>query len=633
MNLWITTKEAAEIYEVTERTIQRKVAAGDFEGKTKMADGVRKNKIYLIDLYSLPIEKQRKYFMEHGEVAVASEEEEEIQPTYTLGELKEIHGDKFEKYLEEALKKKEAVMQFSALSNGAEGKEDKAKFLKGIKWSGRALYQYKEALEKEGLVGLIRKPRKNKGKSTKLPEEAVFFIRGCFNQPIEPKKSHVVKMYRKKAKMMGWPDVSQDTIYREIKKTPKREMSLARDGKDAFEAEYVPSITRTYEDLLANEYWVGDGHTLAIWTPDNGRITRYTMSAWMDMRTRAFVGFRIARNSSSEVIATSLRSGIMEFGLPGNCYMDNGLDYKSGFLNAEEKEAFFHSYNGVFSALDIGTTFAIPYNAKAKPIERFFRTFSDHLSRYMPGFCGESIEDRPHNISKKEILVKNITIKEVFKFIEGYREHYNNSPHSGLGGKTPMEVMASVGKYREDMPSEEELDMLMMRAEVRKINKEGIKKFGVLYWDDTLWEYIGEGCVVRYDPNKIGELYVYINGKLICKATNKELLSMKATQEEMKRWGRLKAEARKATKEALNAYGVTEEEVKRLMLEDYVDEETLDTMLAPKKRDAMDNAKVVRLNQTSKKGLEKKRFDTEKDNEGIAFYEKLGEEELKKQAK
>jgi putative transposase len=391
----------------------------------------------------------------------------------------------------------------------------------------------------------------------------------------------------------------------------------------------MPCITRTYDDLMANEYWVGDGHTLAIWTPEDGKIKRYTMSAWMDMRTRVMVGWCIAKNSNSQVIAAALRSGFIMYRLPATCYMDNGKDYKSGYLNADTKEEFFRGYEGIFKALDINTSFAIPFNAKAKPIERFFETFSSNLSRYLVGFCGESIDERPHDISKKDILVKGLSILEVSKFIEGYMETYNNSPHSSLGGKTPMEVMKEVNVVRHDMPTEEELDMLMLRAEVKTISSSGIKRFGVYYWDDKLIPHIGKSCVVRFDPNNV-------DGKLTCKAQNKELMSMNATDEDMKRWGKLKAEAKRATKEAIKAYEVRQDEVRRLMLEDYVDEETLNNMLTPKNKTVVNKGKVVRMNKHTAKGKEKKEFDTDiQNNKGLEFFEKLGEEFLqaKKEAK
>jgi putative transposase len=350
----------------------------------------------------------------------------------------------------------------------------------------------------------------------------------------------------------------------------------------------------------------------------------------MDMKTRTIVGWCIAKNSNSEVIAAALRSGFIRYGLPGTCYMDNGKDYKSGYLNADTKEAFFRGYEGIFKALDIETSFAIPFNAKAKPIERFFETFSSNLSRYLVGFCGESIEERPHNLNKKEILIQGLSILEISKFIEGYMDSYNSSPHSSLGGKTPIEVMKEANTIRQDMPTGEELDLLMLRAEVKTISSSGIKKFGVYYWDNKLIPHFGKSCVVRYDPNNIGELYIYIDGKLTCKAQNKELMSMKATDEDMKRWGKIKAEARRATKEAIKAYEVRQDEVRRYMLEDYVDKETLDNMLTPVNTEIVNKSKVIRMNKNTATGKEKKEFDAGilGNNKGHEFFEKLGEEFL-----
>lgn len=634
MTTWLTTDQVSELYRVTERTIQRRIISGKFEGKVKEKDGARKNKKYLIDLSSLPLEVQKQYLLKQGkemqlEVSATLDESPVIDEyeKYTLGELKELHGANFEKNLEEALKKKEAVLKFLKLSHGEKKLGTKA-ICEEYKFAERALYRYVEVFQNKGFLGLIRKPRKDKGES-RLSDEAIDFIRGCYLQPMRPKTSHVYKMYLKKAEEMGWKIVSRQTLYREIEKIPEPQKCYARDGEKAYNAKYSPCITRTYDDLLINEYWVGDGHTLAIWAPEDGKITRYTLSAWLDMRSRAMVGWCIAKNSSSQVIAAALRSGVIRYGLPGTCYMDNGKDYKSGFLNAETKEEFFNDYEGVFAALGIDTTFAIPFNAKAKPIERFFRTFSDNLSRYLLGFCGETIAERPHDISKKEILIKGLDILDISKFIEGYMDTYNNTPHSSLGNKTPMEVINSIDFYRTDNATEEELDMLMLKADVRTIASSGIQKFGGWYFHEKLIPHFGKSCVVRYDPNNIGELYVYVAGKLICKAQNKELMSMKATEEDKKRWAKLKAQARKATKEAITAYDVRQDDVRRLMLEDYVDEETLNKMFTPKNTEVVNKGNIVRMNKHTVKGKEKKEFDEkENNNKGFEFFGKLGEEFL-----
>ena len=637
MAYWISVRDVAELYRVTERTIQRRINEFTIKEKT----GLKNTKTYMIDLHSLPLERQRQYLLNHNintpKNIKLSEKEQNIE-SYTLGELREMHEDKFEEKLDEALRKKEAVQKLSDLKHG-EKREGVKAICKEYGFSQRALYLYKKQYDENGITGLIRKPKSDKG-SFSLPDEAVKFIKGVYLQPIKPKKMHVLKIYNKKAEEMGWEETSLSTISRITQSIDETEKYLAFNGERAYKAKYSPCITRTYDDLLINEVWVGDGHTLAIWTPEDGKIKRYTFSAWMDMRSRGIVGWCVARNSNSAVIAAALRSGILgngddlNGGMPGTCYMDNGLDYKSGFLNTETKEDFFNTYDGVFKSFDIETKFAIPYNAKAKPIERFFETFSSNLSRYVPGFCGESIDERPHNLDKNEILIRDIGIENIVKTIEGYINYYNNDDtHASLGGKSPVQVMNEIERYRYDMPTVEELDMFMAKSDVREITASGISKFNRWYWTDEMIPYIGMKCVIRYDLNNIGELYVYVKGKLVCKAQNKELLSMKASEEDIKRWHKLKGKALKATREAVRSYGVSEDDVRRMMLSNYVDNDVLETLFTPKENTkAIEEAKVIRLNERTIKGFEKQQIDT-KDNENGVIDKRFieaGEEIFKK---
>jgi len=625
MTTWLTVGEVASLYELSERMIRIRISEGNFEGRTKETTGGNNRKAYQVDLASLPLHLQQKYYMKNATRNI--EDIGKKKAPYTLGELKELHGKSFEKHLGEALKRKSAILEFLALENG-EKAAGVAEICDRYGFSDRALYRYKKDFEAYGLIGLIKKPRKDRGTST-LCEDAIKYIRGCYLQPIRPMGTHVYRMYLKEAKRQGWKIVSEDTVYREIQKIPDAQKCLAFLGMKEFNAKFTPQITRTYDDLFANEYWVGDGHTIALWIPEDDKIKRYTFSAWMDMRTRALVGWCVAPNSNSQVIAAALRSGMIRYGLPANCYMDNGKDYKSGFLNADTKEEFFRGYEGIFKALDIDTTFAIPFNAKAKPIERFFRTFSSECSKYIPGFCGETIEERPHDLNKKEILVTGVNILQVTEAIEGYIEMYNNRVHGSLSGKTPMEVMQAVGTVRQDMVSEEELDLLMLRADVKKITSSGIKKFGAYYWHDDLIQHFGKSCAVRYDPQRVGELYVYIDGILTCKAESKELLSMNATEEDVKHWSKMQAEARKATKEAIKSYEVSQEQVRRAMLEDFVSDETITSMLTPKNTEPVNKANVVRIGKNTSKAKERREFDAEQQSENcVDFFEKIGDKLL-----
>ncbi|MEF2965642.1 Mu transposase C-terminal domain-containing protein [Paenibacillus sp. M1] len=640
MSVWLPIKDVAELYNLTERAVQIRAQKGQF--RTREKTNRLNRKIYQIDLTSLPADMQREYLRKHCKEDRAEQADiEDEKKQYTLGELQQIYGqEKMEKYLLDAFRRIDLIEQVKALPHGAKVSAIQA-LCDEYGVSQRSLYRWMDDYEQGGLSALLRKPHETRGRSRKLSREEAHFIRGFYMQPFQPKGSIVYEQYLKKCGQEGWEPISQATMYREIARIPKPELSLARDGKKAFEAKYLPQATRDLTLLKPNEIWVGDGHTIAILVPHRNTIKRFTLSAWMDMRSRAFVGWCIGPHGSSHIVGLAIRHAILPkedspiWGLPGYVYMDNGKEYKNKHLNGGKRTPlhdFSLEQEGLFKSLEIGTRFALPYNAKAKPIERAFRTFSDRMSRYVLGFCGESPAERPHDLNEKELFISGLTIDQVATLIEGYMKKYNNTPHAGLNGMTPLEVYQSEERYRLDMPQEEELDLLMMKSDKAAVTSGGdIKKFGVFFHDDALYNLQGESVTVRYDPNRLDELYVYHNGKLHCKAQTKEMLSMFATEEQHKELQRRKAAARRSTQEALDSYGVTAAEARRMVLEDYTDdEEILDIVCGKntrKKPAAASN--VVRLNRTSKMANDMKKLDEESEGststEASSFFGKIGE--------
>jgi len=641
MSIMLAIKDVADVWGVSERAIQLRVKNGDFRVKEVQGKVGRSGKSYLIDITSLPSEIQKRYIE-----STCKGNEQREKPvieaggkTYSLGELAEIYGEeKLKEYLLEAFKKIDIIERIKALGHGSKGKEIE-RICQEHGYSARSMQRWTKDYEEKGLMGLLRQPREDRGQSIKLCEDAISFIRGFYLQGFEPKGSHVYKQYLKKAKQEGWEIVSDDTIYREIYRIPEDQKNMGRGGVKAYNALSMPKVTRNLNSLKINEIWVGDGHTIAVLSPHNNSIRRFTLIAWMDMRSRAMVGWCIGKHSSGYIIGLALRHGILPkddspiCGLPGTVYMDNGKDYKSKHLHGGTKSKMFDfslEQEGLLKQLQIEKIFATVEYPWAKPIERQFQTFSSDMSRFLVGFCGESIDRRPYNLDEKEILVSGLSIEQLAEIIEGYMRVYNNSPHKGLGNKTPLEVYASCEKIRADMPREEELDILMLKSEKVSITPSGIRKFNVLYWDDALIHHDGEKATVRYDPNRLGELYVYLNGTLHCIATNKELLEMNGTEEKVKEWRKKQARARKETREAINAYGVSEGEARRMVVEDYTDdEEILDIVCGRTSAKKSSNSKVVRLNKATHEG--RKLNDTKGKEEASCndYFAKLGEEYFK----
>jgi hypothetical protein len=92
--------------------------------------------------------------------------------------------------------------------------------------------------------------------------------------------------------------------------------------------------------------------------------------------------------------------------------------------------------------LEIITHYALPYNAKAKPIERFFRTFEEQLGKLWQSYCGNNPNNRPRRL-------KNLNRDQYHTFEEWKEIHdmyidknYNMAPHvgNGMDSKSPYEV-------------------------------------------------------------------------------------------------------------------------------------------------------------------------------------------------
>jgi hypothetical protein len=120
MSLWLATKDVADIYGVTERTIRMKINSGEFRSKETSSD--RNRKAYLVDITSLPPELQQEYIRRYS-----SSEEKSHQPVmtdetskeYTLGELEQIYGrEKMEEYLLEAFGKIDMIERVKSLEYG-----------------------------------------------------------------------------------------------------------------------------------------------------------------------------------------------------------------------------------------------------------------------------------------------------------------------------------------------------------------------------------------------------------------------------------------------------------------------------------------------------------------------------------
>ena len=164
-----------------------------------------------------------------------------------------------------------------------------------------------------------------------------------------------------------------------------------------------------------------------------------TMIMVMDWASRYPVGASLAFTEDSQHILTAFRNGFINCAqiadnnsgtmavLPKYVYLDNGKAFRAKLFHERWEE---HDLNkelgGIFPRLNIGVRFAESYNAKAKVIERFFKTFQEQFERFITTFRGASIDDKPSVLHRNEVWAKKLytgkppTIEETMQMIAFY---------------------------------------------------------------------------------------------------------------------------------------------------------------------------------------------------------------------
>ncbi|MDY0151670.1 MAG: Mu transposase C-terminal domain-containing protein [Candidatus Cloacimonas sp.] len=323
--------------------------------------------------------------------------------------------------------------------------------------------------------------------------------------------------------------------------THPAEWHQARDGSKYVSERIIKSIRRDDSSLEVGQVWVADGHTLSfdILNPQTGRAQRMTMIMVMDWASRYPVGASLAFTEDSQHILTAFRNGFINCALiadndcgtkaviPEYVYLDNGKAFRAKLFHERwEDHDLNKELGGIFPRLNIGVRFAESYNAKAKIIERFFKTFQEQFERFVTTFRGASIDDKPSTLSRNEKWAKKLytgkppTIEETMQMINYYvRYFYGETPHGSLQRRTPYEVFSAARIAPERQIEISKLNFLMMAMERKNIRGEGIRLDKKIYWHKELVNHVGQSCIIRYDYSDARWIVVYDkNDVFICQA-------------------------------------------------------------------------------------------------------------------
>lgn len=522
-----------------------------------------------------------------------------------LAEVKALVGQKkFDEMMAEAERKAEAVREALDLPESRQKTQQLAEIAerKGLTLS--TLYRYMDSYKEGGTAALMRRlPRLGVGTVRRsITDKQAVFIRAEFLQLSKPKAAQVYNKLNRYFKKIGLECCSKSTFFRFIEDLERYEpdlVCLARKGEEEYMKKYAIKATRKEPDFV-NEVWEGDHHRLDAFIKYQGRALRPWVTIWIDVSSRVIVGFTISAQANGRTIALATRHAILPkvsigwdqpiskamvkalnglgwdpeemkectgeklpyYGLPKTLYIDNGEDYRSKLKKDKKHEGWEYSreMRSTCELLNIQALFCTAYSPWAKGhAERWFGTFTSQFTRYLPGFCGSDNKDRPADLDEKAMAERGdlLDLEELCKLIEMYLEIYHNTVHSSLG-MTPAEKYIATPKVREEMPDVRAMDICLMDVERAKVTPSGIAKFGSMgkrrwYKHQALDALVGQWAIIRYDPNRIGQILVFSarTGEYICTATNGELMAWGASKDDVKQFSRRRATNKKALKARL----------------------------------------------------------------------------------
>lgn len=632
--MWLIVNEVADLLEVSDRTIRTRIYEGQFKAREIKSNqvGRRGGKTYQIHISSLPPEARRKYIenIMSGKINKPEKPKPNATSDHT-GAVPLILTEYIKRFGSEAV---DAAIQIEKAIQDIEGTSNRIELGQRAKhWANhfevdeRTLRNWRRDYAAEGLVGLLRKEREDKGNRQSTCNAVIDRLKVVYLDKNRVTLKEAYKQVQSEAKQTGpetctkchyeesctdmagngWKIGSYKTALRIINELEYGELKRYRGGLQECRADAMPKGRVDFTKYQINERWVSDHHVCDFYCVDeNGYLARPQLTIWQDFRSRVVTGLALSFQGNARTIGLAFAHGILPKpdsqikGIPKEVLMDNGKDYRSHYLGQPEKVTGNHEFTtemrGLFSILKIQSHYCKPYSPWGKPCESFFKTFKIQFSVHMPGYTNGSPDTRPENLEKdlKKLKAegKIMTIPQAYEMILNWIiNDYHNNIHSELGD-SPINIYMTAPRYEGGTVSKEVASILLHHTETRTVRRDGINFKKALYKHRELYPLQEKEVVVRFDPYDLSEIIIEHEGKTVCIA---ERYTPMRTQEDIEANAKEQAYYMKRIKDKHEMYRTGSTPVRRGKSKEAVIGELLD------KPGQEDVVRITGLEQAAKK--------------------------------
>jgi putative transposase len=406
----------------------------------------------------------------------------------------------------------QAMERFDVLRPVLEGQEPIAAIADQHQLSLRTLQRWLRRYHTEGLAGLSRKRRTDRGDHRRLPPALQQFVEGLALQRPPLTVALIHRQVCELARQRQLQPPSYGVVYHIVRQLPAGLTTLAHQGTKAYQQRF--DLLHRREAEGPNTIWQADHCLLDVLLVRDGTApSKPWLTVILDDYSRALAGYFLTFDAPCALhTSLALRQAIWRkddprwhlCGVPLVLYTDRGSDFISEHLKQ------------VGTDLKMVLTTSIPGQPRGRGrIERFFQTVHQRLLCALPGYAPpkQGVRDKPR-----------LTLDDFERrFRDFVFDVYHVEPQSET--HIPPQQRWEAGGFLPQMPdSLEQLDLLLLTvATPRKVRRDGIWFLGMRYLDTTLAAYVGESVILRYDPRDVTEIRVFYHDRFLCRAICQEL--------------------------------------------------------------------------------------------------------------
>jgi hypothetical protein len=554
---WLSTKEFASLAGVADR-VARRILARAATGsawrdaqlavrKSKVPDGSDGSHRYAVLLTSLPTRLQAKYYRQqpggelrekiadHADAIEQDRRGKRSIPKPWTKEEREARHAAFSQlptvFQEEAKRRQKAVWFFESLSTLGSSLRERYELAAreaGVSVPTIRRWAACRSLDRGDWIVALAPKRREYYQTAEFSQEARDYIESEYFQLTGPALKSVYRRAVRKANQVGAAIPSYQTVKRWINSAfPHWYHVLKREGQEASERLY-PAQQRDYSMLRIHQVWCGDGRKADVFCRfEDGTVSRPIVLAFIDVRTRVFLGYIIGRTESADLIRLSFKAAAERSGaLPEEAYIDNGRGFASKMLTGGVPNRFRFKVKaedplGVFPLLGIKVIWAQPYAGRSKPIESAWRQLAEAEKRFPGAWCGNRPDAKPEDFDPKNA----VPVQKYRELIDATIAEYHERPHRGdaMNGRSPRQCYEElIQQTPVRHPTAEQLRLCLLAGEQVKLDPRdcSVRVLSNRYWSEKLANLSPRTpYTVRFNPEDATEpVAIYQGDRFLCEA-------------------------------------------------------------------------------------------------------------------